>query len=50
MMIQGYYISLFLALVLGLLVGAMAEGSVLSGLKHSLVMMIVAIIMLGWAP
>ena len=47
---QGYYIALFLGTVLGLTVGAMTEGSVLSGLKHSIIMVIIAIALLGWPP
>jgi flagellar protein FlaJ len=47
---QGYYIGLFLAIILGLTIGAMLEGSIRSGLKHSLIMMIITIILLGWAP
>jgi flagellar protein FlaJ len=49
-MAEAYYVALFLGLVLGLLVGALAEGSVLSGLKHSLVMIIAAILVMGWTP
>jgi flagellar protein FlaJ len=49
-MVQGYYISLFLAVILGLTIGAMLEGSILSGLKHSIIMIIVTILMLGWTP
>jgi flagellar protein FlaJ len=49
-MVQGYYVSLFLGLVLGLLIGVMAEGSILSGLKHSIIMIIIAIAVLGWVP
>ncbi|XHH09085.1 MAG: type II secretion system F family protein [Candidatus Bathyarchaeia archaeon] len=49
-MVEAYYVALFLALMLGLLVGALAEGSVLSGLKHSVVMIIIAIIVMGWKP
>jgi len=49
-MVQGYYAALFLALFLGLMIGTMVEGSVTSGLKHSFVMAIVAIIFLGWGP
>ena len=47
---QGYYIALFLAVILGLTVGAMLEGSIRSGLKHSLIMIIIAVILLGWSP
>ncbi|RLI20721.1 hypothetical protein DRO47_04570 [Candidatus Bathyarchaeota archaeon] len=50
MAIQGYYIALFLGVVLGLTVGAVTEGSILSGLKHSIVMVTIAIALLGWSP
>ena len=49
-MAEAYYVALFLGLTLGLLVGALAEGSVLSGLKHSVIMIIAAIIVMGWTP
>jgi flagellar protein FlaJ len=47
---QGYYIALFLSVILGLTIGAMLEGSIRSGLKHSLIMIVVTVVMLGWAP
>jgi len=47
---QGYYIALFLGVILGLIVGAMIEGSILSGLKHSIIMVVIAIALLGWFP
>jgi len=47
---QGYYIALFLGVILGLIVGAMIEGSILSGLKHSIIMVVIAIALLGWVP
>jgi flagellar protein FlaJ len=49
-MAEAYYVALFLGLTLGLLVGALAEGSLLSGLKHSLIMIVAAIIVMGWTP
>jgi flagellar protein FlaJ len=49
-MLEAYYVALFLGLTLGLLIGALAEGSVLSGLKHSVIMIIAAILVMGWTP
>jgi flagellar protein FlaJ len=49
-MAEAYYVALFLGLTLGLLVGALAEGSVLSGLKHSVVMIIAALLVMGLKP
>jgi flagellar protein FlaJ len=48
--VQGYYIALFLSVILGLTIGAMVEGSIRSGLKHSLIMIVVTVVMLGWTP
>lgn len=47
-MTQGYIASLSLALFLGLIIGIMIEGSITSGLKHSFIMALVAIALLGW--
>lgn len=49
-MTEAYFAALFLGLMLGLLVGALAEGSVLSGLKHSLIMIIAALVVIGLKP
>jgi flagellar protein FlaJ len=49
-MIQGYFTSLLLAVFLGLIIGAMLESSVLSGLKHSFVMVLITVLILGWSP
>jgi flagellar protein FlaJ len=49
-MVQGYYASLILALFLGLIIGTMVEGRVVSGLKHSFVMIVATVAVLGWGP
>jgi flagellar protein FlaJ len=49
-MVQGYFTSLFLAVFLGLIIGTMLESSVISGLKHSFVMVLIAVLILGWSP
>jgi flagellar protein FlaJ len=49
-MVQGYYASLILALFLGLIIGTMVEGRVVSGLKHSFIMIVAAVAVLGWGP
>lgn len=49
-MVQGYYAGLVLAVFLGLIIGEMVEGSIYAGLKHSFVMLVIALVLLGWHP
>ncbi|MCX8191244.1 MAG: type II secretion system F family protein, partial [Nitrososphaerales archaeon] len=49
-LIEGYYVALFLSITLGLIAGVMLEGSILSGLKHSSMMSLILIIWLGANP
>lgn len=49
-MMQGFIASFILAIFLGIIVGVVTEGSIASGLKHSLTMMLIAIVFLGLEP
>ncbi|MEM2429024.1 MAG: type II secretion system F family protein [Nitrososphaerales archaeon] len=50
LLIESYYVAIFLSIMLGLMAGIMLEGNILSGLKHSLIMISILIFWLGVIP